>query len=182
MIEIYRDRLEISNPGVPLVDPMRFVDTPPQSRNEKLATMMRRFHICEERGSGWDRIAAEIELYQLPAPEVRRPGDNTVVTLRSPRKLSNMDNEEKIRAVYLHACLQQVSDKPTTNRTIRNRFKLTDKQSSTASSLLKLALDDGKIVVKNPNAGRKNMEYQLLLGNSDKTIIVVSCFCCTLWV
>jgi hypothetical protein len=160
MIEIYRDRLEISNPGVPLVDPMRFVDNPPRSRNEKLASMMRRVRICEERGSGWDRIAREIELYQLPAPEVKSPGDNTVVTLRSPRKLSDMDNDEKIRAVYLHACLQQVSDKPTTNRTIRNRFKLTDKQSSTASSLLKLALDAGQIVVKNPNAGRKNMEYQ----------------------
>ncbi|AIN82194.1 RNA-binding domain-containing protein [Corynebacterium sp. ATCC 6931] len=159
MIEIYDDRLEISNAGNPLIDPSRFVDAPPRSRNEKLAAMMRRARICEERGSGWDRIASIIELYQLPAPKISLPEDNTVVTLSSPRQLSDMDNEEKVRAVYLHACLRQVSNQTTTNRTIRERFKLTDKESAKASATLKLALEAGKIVPKDPNAGRKLMEY-----------------------
>lgn len=159
MIEIYDDRIEMTNPGRPLVEPSRFVDAPPKSRNEKLAAMMRRARICEERGSGWDRIALAIEFHQLPAPEIRVPEDNTVVMLSSPRKLSEMDDEEKIRAVYLHACLQQVSNQTTTNRTIRKRFGLTDKQSSKASAILKLALDAERIVPRDPNAGRKNMEY-----------------------
>jgi ATP-dependent DNA helicase RecG len=35
MVEIFDDRIEITNPGVPLMDPNRFVDMPPRSRNEK---------------------------------------------------------------------------------------------------------------------------------------------------
>ena len=56
MVEIFADRLEITNPGEPLVDPQRFVDTPPKSRNEAVASLMRRFRICEERGSGIDKV------------------------------------------------------------------------------------------------------------------------------
>ena len=41
MIEIFTDRIEITNPGVPLVDTNRFIDTAPKSRNENLASLMR---------------------------------------------------------------------------------------------------------------------------------------------
>ena len=58
MIEIFEDRMEIMNPGVPLVDTQRFLDNPPRSRNETLASLMRRVGICEERGSGVDAAAA----------------------------------------------------------------------------------------------------------------------------
>ena len=68
MLEIFDDRVEITNPGEPLVDTQRFVDTPPKSRNETLASLMRRFRICEERGSGIDKVVSQIELFQLPAP------------------------------------------------------------------------------------------------------------------
>jgi predicted HTH transcriptional regulator len=43
-IEIFSDRVEITNPGRPLIDTLRFVDEPPQSRNEALASLMRRMH------------------------------------------------------------------------------------------------------------------------------------------
>ncbi|MBN0308414.1 transcriptional regulator, partial [Pseudomonas aeruginosa] len=42
MIELFERRMEITNPGVPLVDPQRFLDSPPRSRNEALASFMRR--------------------------------------------------------------------------------------------------------------------------------------------
>jgi len=47
MIEIYSDRLEISNPGKPYISPDRFIDEY-QSRNERLADVMRRLGICEK--------------------------------------------------------------------------------------------------------------------------------------
>lgn len=50
MIELYSDRLEISNPGKPSISPERFIDEY-RSRNEKLADLMRRLGICEERGA-----------------------------------------------------------------------------------------------------------------------------------
>lgn len=37
MIEIFSNRMEITNPGRSLVSPERFIDTPPKSRNESLA-------------------------------------------------------------------------------------------------------------------------------------------------
>ena len=43
MAEIFNDRIEITNPGKSLVSPDRFVDMPPKSRNEKLASLLRRF-------------------------------------------------------------------------------------------------------------------------------------------
>lgn len=51
LVEIFTDRLEITNPGAPLIDISRFVDHPPVSRNEKLAAFMRRVGVCEERGT-----------------------------------------------------------------------------------------------------------------------------------
>lgn len=44
MVEIFDDRIEITNPGQPLVDTQRFVDTPPKSRNETLASLEK--HKC----------------------------------------------------------------------------------------------------------------------------------------
>ncbi len=63
MVEIFENRIEITNPGSPLVSTARFIDTPPRSRNETLASMMRRFGICEERGSGIDKVITQVELY-----------------------------------------------------------------------------------------------------------------------
>ena len=50
-IELFSDRLEITNPGASLIQPDRMIDLPPRSRNEALASLMRRMDICEEQGS-----------------------------------------------------------------------------------------------------------------------------------
>ncbi len=41
VIEIFDNRMEITNPGIPLIDKEWFVDHPPVSRNEMLASFMR---------------------------------------------------------------------------------------------------------------------------------------------
>ncbi len=159
LIEIYDGRIEITNPGTPLVDATRFIDTPPLSRNEKLATMMRRCHLCEERGSGWDRVAVEIEVHQLPAPLVRVTGNHTSVVMYEHKPLRSMDKEDRIRAVYVHTCLKYVSGERTTNTSVRQRFGLKDSESSTASAYIREAQEAGWIVAHDPDAGRKFMQY-----------------------
>ncbi|WP_280116276.1 ATP-binding protein [Leucobacter coleopterorum] len=52
LVEVFDDRVEFTNPGKPLISTRRFVDLPPHSRNEHLASLMRKAHIVEERGSG----------------------------------------------------------------------------------------------------------------------------------
>ncbi|HMP01868.1 MAG TPA: ATP-binding protein [Gemmatales bacterium] len=59
MIEVYPNRVEISNPGEPIVPVERFIDGY-QSRNERLADLMRRMHICEEKSSGIDQVMGTV--------------------------------------------------------------------------------------------------------------------------
>lgn len=136
MVEIFPDRMEISNPGVPLIDTLRFIDEPPRSRNETLAALMRRMAICEERGSGIDKVITAVETYQLPAPDFRVTGDSTVVVLLGPRGFAEMDKEDRIRACYQHACLWFVSGKRMTNSSLRQRLNIEDKNYPIASRII----------------------------------------------
>ena len=67
-IELFEDRIEFTNPGTPLVPTDRMIDLPPRSRNEALTAIMRRMGICEEQGSGLDKVIASVAVYQLPPP------------------------------------------------------------------------------------------------------------------
>jgi len=159
MVEIFADRLEISNPGVPLVDTQRFLDSPPRSRNEDLAALMRRFGVCEERGSGVDKVVFQTEYFQLPAPIFEVVGDNTRAVLFAHRPLAKMDKEDRVRACYLHACLRYVNRDFMTNTTLRERFGIEPHNSATASRLIKEALGAGAIRPYDESAARKLMKY-----------------------
>ena len=159
MVEIFEDRIEITNPGVPLVDTQRFVDSPPRSRNEALASFMRRIGICEERGSGWDKVVFLSELNQLPAPLAEVAGDNTRVVLFAPRPLSSMNQAERVRATYLHACLRYVNREYLTNTSVRERFGIEVRNSAKASRLISEAVQEGAIVPDDPTAAPKLMRY-----------------------
>jgi len=159
MVEIFDDRIEITNPGEPLVDTQRFVDTPPRSRNEGLASLMRRFRICEERGSGIDKVVFQVELFQLPAPLFESPEGFTRTVLFAHKPLSAMDKADRVRACYLHACLRYVTRKPMTNASLRERFGISERNSSTASRLLAEAVEVGLIVIADPEAGTRIRSY-----------------------
>lgn len=63
----------------------RFLDSPPKSRNEALASFMRRIGVCEERGSGVDKVVFETESKQLPAPLFETTDEHTRVVLFTHR-------------------------------------------------------------------------------------------------
>lgn len=159
MVEIFDSRMEITNPGVPLVSPERFLDTPPRSRNEQLAALMRRFGICEERGSGIDKVVSQIELYQLPAPMFEIVGQSTRAVLFAQRPLTQMDRDDKVRACYQHAGLKYVTREAMTNSTVRQRFGIEDRNSATASRLIKDAVEAGVIHPYDEKAAPKQMRY-----------------------
>ena len=159
MVEIFDDRIEITNPGEPLVDTQRFVDTPPKSRNETLASMMRRFRICEERGSGIDKVIAQIEIYQLPAPLFEVPEGFTRVVLFAHKPLIAMDKAERVRACYLHACLKYVSREFLTNASLRERFGVEEKNKAAVSRYIREAVDAGIIKPFDEDVARKLMKY-----------------------
>jgi ATP-dependent DNA helicase RecG len=158
-VEIFDDRMEISNPGVPLVAVDRFLDTPPRSRNERLASLMRRMGICEERGSGIDKVVFETEVYQLPAPVFEVTGETTRAVLFAQRPLTRMDKADRVRACYLHACLKYVNREFLTNRSLRERFGIEPRNIAMASRLIKEAVEAGEIAPHDTGAAPKLMKY-----------------------
>lgn len=159
MIEIFSDRMEITNPGLPLVKTERFLDTPPRSRNEALASLMRRAGVCEERGSGVDKVVFQTELYQLPAPIFETPEGSTRAVLFAYKPLNGMDRADRVRACYLHACLRYVERDPMTNSSLRERFGIEEKNSAIASRIIRDALEDGCIKPYDPEQGKKYAKY-----------------------
>jgi ATP-dependent DNA helicase RecG len=159
MVEIFPDRLEITNPGEPLVDTQRFIDMPPRSRNEALAALMRRMNICEERGSGIDKVIEAIEVFHLPAPSFTKPPGSTKATLFALRKLSEMDAEDRIRACYQHASLLHVSGQRMTNASLRQRFGIKPENSAQASRIIQLALKDSAIKLYDPDVRDRDRSY-----------------------
>ena len=137
MIELFDNRIEISNPGNSLVDRERMVDKPPRSRNEELAKLMRRMGMCEERGIGLDRVFILAEDFNLPAPTLRIFKDATQVIMHGPRPLSKMTQDERIEACYWHAVLRHLKSERMTNATLRERLGIEDKNAAQASTVIK---------------------------------------------
>ena len=159
LIEIFEDRMEITNPGAPLVEAKMFINTRPESRNDALSALLRRIGICEELGSGWDNIVTEIEKYHLPAPRIEVFNKSTRIILYAAKPLSEMNSLERNRAIYLHACLRYADGRSITNSTVRKRFGMDHTQRAKASRFLGEALEAEEIVIADPNAGRKFMRY-----------------------
>ena len=157
-VEIFSDRVEVTNPGTPLVNPERFIDAASTTRNVRLGEALRLAHFVEQRGSGWDKIVESLEAAHFP-PALIRANGNTTVTLSAYRTFALMTTEEKIQAVYQHACLGFLASRPVTNASIRKRFGLRDSQASQATRLINAALEKGRIRVHDADAGPRSRRY-----------------------
>ncbi len=144
MIEIFTDRLEISNPGEPIIAVDRLIDGY-QSRNERLAAMMRKMRICEERGRGVDEVVRTAEIFQLPAPQFRAIEGRTQVIIFGHRRFEDMDRDDRTRACYQHCVLKYVMSERMTNQTLRKRFGLPQNKSRHVSQIIAATIDAGYI-------------------------------------
>jgi len=154
-IEIFPNRIEITNTGEPLIETDRFIDHPPLSRNEDLASFMRQIKICEEGGTGVDRALGEIALYQLPAPSFERFDNFTRVTLYAHKELKDMTTADKVRACYQHCVLKYVEKNGRmTNSSLRERLGIGEKNYPAASVIIKASIESGYI-----KESEKSKEY-----------------------
>jgi ATP-dependent DNA helicase RecG len=140
MVEIYTDRIEISNPGEPIVPVERFIDGY-ESRNEDLARVMRRMGICEEKSSGIDRVIHETEVYQLPVPDFRAGHRRTIVTIYGPRDFEQMDRGDRTRVCYRHYTLKWVMSEGMTNQSLRVRFGLPETKCAIVSQVIAATME-----------------------------------------
>lgn len=144
MVEMYTDRLEVSNPGLPPIKVERFIDEF-RSRNERLAELMRRMRVCEEKGSGIDKVIHLAEVFQLPAPDFRISETRTTAVLFSHQNFADMSKPDRIRACYQHCCLKYVSNERMSNQSLRERFRLPESKAATASQVIGATKEAGLI-------------------------------------
>jgi predicted HTH transcriptional regulator len=154
LIELFRDRIEITNPGNSLVKPERMIDLPPRSRNEALASLMRRMGICEEQGSGLDKVIELVEVFQLPPPLFRADENSMQVILYAPRSFAEMTPDERVRACYFHAVLKFLSGDKMKNASLCVRLGIDPKNASQTTGVINKTLATGLIRVADPDHPR----------------------------
>lgn len=155
-VEIYNNRVEISNPGTPLIPFDRFIDEE-ESRNENLTSLMRRLGICEEKGSGVDQAIFQIEFSQLPAPQFRPILNGTSVVIYGPKQFEDMSRKDRIRACYQHCALMWVMNKDMNNESLRKRFGLPEAGRAKISQLIAQTVEEG--LVKRVGTSRRLARY-----------------------
>ena len=143
-VEIYKGRIEITNPGIPVINTDRFIDSY-QSRNEVLASFMRRIGICEERGSGVDKVIRAVEEERLPPPEFRVSENQSIAIIFEQESFNNMNRSDKIRACYQHCVLMYLGHDRMTNKSLRERFHLQANRSQDISQIISQAIQENKI-------------------------------------
>lgn len=158
LIELFDTRLEITNPGKSLVQTERMIDLPPRSRNEALASLMRRMGMCEEQGTGLDKVIISIEIDQLPPPKFQEMNDSMRVILFAPRSFAAMTVSERTRASYQHSIMKYLDGKKMKNSTLCERFGIEKKNAAQASIVIKKALDNGIIKAADPEHPRGGYE------------------------
>ena len=159
LVEIFKDKVRITNPGIPLVSVDRFIATPSKTRNPKFAKMMRDAGLCEERGSGVDRAIDEIERASLPPPLIEEVEGATVVTMFMARKFADMSAEERQRACFQHACLAFERSEPMSNSSLRSRFGLSARQYTTVSNIIADTIASGRIKPLNDDQANRSARY-----------------------
>lgn len=157
-VEIYDDRIEVTNPGLPILDVDRFIDEN-QSRNERFASTLRSLRICDERGHGIDEVVRHIEAFQLPPYFCRLGTRHTTVVLSRYKQLKELTPDDRNQAVYQHCCLRYVNNKITNNESIRERFGIEKQNSAQATRILNEAVAKNLICLADPDAAHKIKRY-----------------------
>jgi predicted HTH transcriptional regulator len=159
MVEIYADCVAVSNPGLPMIVPERFFDEY-VCRNEKMADLMRRANLCEEKGSGMDKVISNNEQYRLPAIQILVGVVRTTITIFAYQKLSEMSRRDKINACYQHCCIRYLKNEKMTNQSLRERFEIEEKNYPIASTIIRNTTDAGLIKDEDPeNKSKKYARY-----------------------
>lgn len=140
----------------------RLLNAPPKTRNNALAELLRQMDIFEEGETGWDLAVAACERAHMLPPKMETDDETgTRVTLYRGDAYGQMAKRERLEALYWHACLRYADGESMSNRSLRQRFGLTDdaKGSLAMSRLIREGLEAGLIRVEDETARTRNRRY-----------------------
>lgn len=158
-VEVFENRVEIRNPGRPLIDVTRFVDDT-RARNPELAEILRLANICEIRGSGVDRALLALEDLTRPAPDFKASDSSTTIVLHKERHFDDMNINERVWAAFLHASVRHAASGSLTNSSLRQRFGLSDSKAAVVSQTIAAAVES-ELLKLDPRSGasRRHARY-----------------------
>jgi predicted HTH transcriptional regulator len=158
VVEIYDDRVEVTNPGNSLIPVDRIIDER-RSRNEKLAKAMRYLGLCEERGGGIDKAIIDIEERALPAPDFIASQDSMRVVIFGPRAFGQLSKADKIWASFCHSVVRWLQHDYMSNTSLRQRFSLGQDGYQAVSTVISDARKAGRIAPAEQDQGKRNARY-----------------------
>lgn len=158
VVEVYSNRIEITNPGNSLIETDRMIDER-KSRNEKLAGAMRTLGLCEERGGGLDKALLAIEDQNLPAPAFIPSKASMRVVLFGPQPFNKMSKLDKQRACFFHCIIRWIRHDYMSNGSLRERFDLAKEEYQAVSAIISAEVKNNRIVPADPKQGKKNAQY-----------------------
>lgn len=121
---------------------------------------MHKCGICEERGSGYDKIIRSTGNEKLLAPMIINQGNQfTKAVLFGKIPFDMITKEDRIRTCYMQACLAYVEFGAISNANIRELFDLGDKDKVKASRIIKDTVNAGLIKPLDPDTAPRYMKY-----------------------
>jgi predicted HTH transcriptional regulator len=131
-----------------------------QSRNERMASLMRRFGISEEQSSGIDRVVMIAEALPLPAPDFRSGYGRTNATIAGPRGIDSMDRAERVPACYQHCAQKCLVNEWMTSEFLRERDRFPEANSAIISQRIATTIDANLITLdEKEGSSRKFARY-----------------------
>ena len=161
MIECFSNRIEITNPGAPLIDVNKIADSHHLSRNPKLVNLMDKLGFNNDLTAGWDTVIQTCEKYCLPAPGFKIFDEFTQVTVYPPTEFKDISFDEKLWTCFLHAlyCLKQ--NEFMTKSSLKKRFGLKSNQNYSISKLIKSAIDKNLLAIVDPTVTSRYLKFRL---------------------
>ena len=159
IVHVFPSRIEISNPGKLLCDINRTIDAIPKVRNEVLGNILRKMRIVEAQGSGYDRIEESCAKALIPSVLVLTDEEQTIAKLFARHGYREFDSADLVRTCYTFACLRHFNGLGVTNKAIRERFGIDERNAALASRIIKATEEAGKIKKASDSGSNKNARY-----------------------
>lgn len=153
VVEIYDNRIEVTNPGHSLISTAFSISAARETRSS--------LRPCGHSGFATSTEVAlktliEIEAQHLPAPDFTSSENSMRVVLFAPKTFGQMSQAEKLRACFFH-CVWLTHDYMS-NATLRERFSVSPANYQAASAVIAESSSAG-IAPADPDHGKQNAKY-----------------------
>jgi ATP-dependent DNA helicase RecG len=115
---------------------------------------MRRIGLCEEQGSGLDKVVVAIEELHLPPTMFQATEASLQVILYGPRPYADMTPGERIQAAYQHAVIKWLEGEKMRNASLCDRLGVDRRNAAQISAVIKEAVRENYLKPADPDHPR----------------------------